>query len=713
MARMLPAMQPRNTGSKAEERVFALLRDGLSDDFTVIHSLPWLCAAVRRIRRDYAPTGEVDFVIVHPDMGVLALEIKGGGYRVESGQFVPNFQTDDGRLRDPVRQLRHNVHGLSAWLHRAESLSIRIGYAWVFPGSNFGDTVPSPAMVDFSNGRPERIVIDQSELPRLAARIQEVYQFWLSAEGCHPLGARRAHKIVHALCPFVDGVPPWLLRVHMDGIEWLGLTPEQSQVLERDGAQQRSLVTGWPGTGKTLLALELARRAAGNTLLVVFNNLLADHLRRSLAPKGARCRVVTWHQLCGEAGQHLERSIPSFQEVKDEELADVMTQAVSQGFLCGFDQLVIDEAQALHAGWGEALAIAFQGKPIHAFCDESQVFGFERDRVTLAGLETLIGTRAYHLSVVLRMPTVVSQRLRTARPPANVQPSFPRPIEPDALQELACNDPAQALRKLHDELKTQGVPSPDIVVLSRLSIDSLDPGFVATVQDLGLRHLTVARFRGLEAPVAFIVGCEDMSDNELTCAYSRATTLCVAHYKLETLAKLASDERASHSKLVALVQSEPSVRKARQDYERARLTRHLIGRHVRANEDIGSVRLGWSHDWEGWLVELQDDDDPAGTWVDYLALFYPWPVFVWYRASWMEVHRVEPVQQLEDEISLRPNRLWVCQTCNRPWPLAGLALMDAEQRCARCGDEEHFDDDFEETPKPSAKRTGRAHLARA
>lgn len=49
MAKMIPAFGPIDNNSHGEKTVYTLLKEGLSDDFTVIHSLPWLSAATRNL----------------------------------------------------------------------------------------------------------------------------------------------------------------------------------------------------------------------------------------------------------------------------------------------------------------------------------------------------------------------------------------------------------------------------------------------------------------------------------------------------------------------------------------------------------------------------------------------------------------------------------------------------------------------------------------
>ena len=80
---MIPHLGPAPTNSRAEQLVYHLLKDQLGDGFTVIHSLPWLSAAAREMAGVKAVTGEIDFLIVHPNLGVLAVEVKGGAHKVQ------------------------------------------------------------------------------------------------------------------------------------------------------------------------------------------------------------------------------------------------------------------------------------------------------------------------------------------------------------------------------------------------------------------------------------------------------------------------------------------------------------------------------------------------------------------------------------------------------------------------------------------------------
>ena len=141
----------------------------------------------------------------------------------------------------------------------------------------------------------------------------------------------------------------------------LSLTQEQYDVLDNLELNDRCLFEGAAGTGKTLLALEYARRSAGtgaHVLFVCFNRLLGDWIRR----EASDTNVVagTWHSIArslimdstvgseflakeetagqsGRSSEFFELEFPFYAELAVEELGQQ------------FDTLVVDEAQDLIA----------------------------------------------------------------------------------------------------------------------------------------------------------------------------------------------------------------------------------------------------------------------------------------------------------------------------------------------------------------------------
>src|SRR5437868_314436 len=88
MARMFPewisdAQRETNPARKAEFKVYDTLAHELSDDWYVFYSSVWTWTE----NKNRLSTREEDFVIAHPQMGILLLEVKGGRIGVENGEW--------------------------------------------------------------------------------------------------------------------------------------------------------------------------------------------------------------------------------------------------------------------------------------------------------------------------------------------------------------------------------------------------------------------------------------------------------------------------------------------------------------------------------------------------------------------------------------------------------------------------------------------------
>ena len=60
--------------SQAEAKVYRALRDGLPQDFTVLFQVGWIL----RREEEQAKDGETDFLVCHPELGYVCIEVKGG-----------------------------------------------------------------------------------------------------------------------------------------------------------------------------------------------------------------------------------------------------------------------------------------------------------------------------------------------------------------------------------------------------------------------------------------------------------------------------------------------------------------------------------------------------------------------------------------------------------------------------------------------------------
>lgn len=664
MAKMIPQFGAAPTDSRSEPLVYGMLRDGLSNEFTVIHSLPWLCAATNEIDESFvAPTGEIDFLVLHPTLGILAIEVKGGRYKIEGAAFV---LLHSGERVDAVRQTRRNTHGLARWLAGKSVIHYRIGYALCFPDSHFEPSQLPPGLVDPSGTTLKPITLTFGDMPCLAARIKDVMSYWHGVLRTRPLGEDKINEICDALCPGFDGSPEWGQRVLFDNHFWLRLTAEQSSVVNKVLASDRSIITGWPGTGKTLIGIEVGRRLKGlgiRVAVVTYNSMLANYLSKQIGD--SNCDVFTWHKLCSKARTFVGLPSPgSDNDWFQDECATDLQSAIKKGVLGTYDALILDEAQALRPEWCSLLVNWFSGKKIVALCDETQVFSFEKERTTLAALSGILGgVQPFHLTIVMRMPRAVTDRLIEVLP-SPLQLTSPREFDAATVRELVVGDFETCLTVITDELFSSGIHVDEIVVLSKYSNLTLEVDHFVQKHP-GICQITVSRFRGMEAPVVIVVSADEFSDQELFCAYSRATTLCFVLFSASGL--LQPKEGGFLPGVVGKSENREIIEKLRYQSHTGTLLR---GHPQRSIEGICSVSISWSKEWMCWLVQCARAS-PMMLWVDFLATSYTWPVLFWHEDS---QNSAGLVQRNLDEYSASIARVDIkfCQECdqNTPWVYA-------------------------------------------
>src|SRR5438034_3474047 len=170
-------------------------------------------------------------------------------------------------------------------------------------------------------------------------------------------------------------------RAHISAEDRVMLDAGQLAIL--DGLQENSrvLVEGAAGSGKTLLAREVALRLAGagrRVLLLTFTEALAHWLRESTTAAGLEVAPLQRFALCllGRAG--LGGSPPSdasgWEDVSLRAAADALPRLDAPG-----DAVILDEAQDLAAGDWVLIEELAREKPLWAFHDPAQRYWTERE----------------------------------------------------------------------------------------------------------------------------------------------------------------------------------------------------------------------------------------------------------------------------------------------------------------------------------------------
>jgi hypothetical protein len=270
--------------SDAERKLFEMLREvELGGGAVALHSqnLP---------EHDYKEWCEIDYVLILPE-GVFALELKGGRVtRNGSGiwEFTDRFGNIHKKSEGPFDQASSGKYALKKALESALGASnlSHVSFGW---GAVFPDTVHVPRLTE----TPDETVIDASGCKTpvsLEASLQKLAAYWFKKKKYYKrLSREEMHEIHMALRPTFELIPALSARVDEVYRKMVGMTERQFEIVDAVDESDRIICTGGAGSGKSLVAMEVARREAQKERKVAFvspGGLFGAHVRESLVPAG-------------------------------------------------------------------------------------------------------------------------------------------------------------------------------------------------------------------------------------------------------------------------------------------------------------------------------------------------------------------------------------------------------------------------------------------
>jgi len=511
MANMWPRYMPNwvlnDPRRGAEVRVFQELENIFGDDWYIFYSRPWWGISPKGAEID----GEADFILAHKDLGVLFIEVKGGGvnYDPEKDQWhsIDSFGILH-KIKDPVKQAMTCKH---KFLDRLKKIPewpknfIKFRHGVIFPDSS------SPQNNSQTIGLYEKFIFCFSD------EFDHNLKNWIEKRlADHPQlyeGKREVGPGEDGLTTILSLVAnPISLRVplkrevegDLDTIDTL-LTGAQLSIINFIDSVPRALIEGGAGTGKTLLAAEMAARYSEKGKHILFtcrSAPLASFLKERLK-NFENIEVLNFENL----------SVKIEESIKDKNLNNINS----------WDVVIVDEGQDFDWEWWDLINSISSKKEslLRVFADSNQAVYRLRD-----DLVTRLNVQSFPLRINLRNTKSIAEVTNHLYKGPLIEAPGPKGEWPELNLTKDLNEGVQlALMTVKNLIKEELTPpnmitvlTPNAEVREQVISNLYKINIPATnAMKIGKTSITVevaARFKGLESPIILLISDRELAKNQ-------------------------------------------------------------------------------------------------------------------------------------------------------------------------------------------------------
>ena len=333
MAIMIPS-SPRECKEESLEKYIFECLSKLPDEYYVFHSFSTL-----QIKEGVLEEHETDFVIFNKYYGVLCIEAKAGHvyfdheWKYSNGDVMkhggPFRQADDNKWR-----LFHAAEECEAIKHFYKKCAYRFGVC--FPSLTKDDVDE----LTFSLEARKELVINKTDLEtNPVKKIEAIMTMPLEYKTNKTLTDEEANLFLSEfLCPEADVVPTTTIELDSKRSLFSRLLRDQAMVLDFLDEQDSVVINGAAGTGKTLVAIEKAKRLASNkekVLFLCYNSELKEYLEKTYSNT-----YINFYTLAGFVTKLTKSSGDDY-----EEAAELLLEYTDKPNDFEYRHIIIDEGQ--------------------------------------------------------------------------------------------------------------------------------------------------------------------------------------------------------------------------------------------------------------------------------------------------------------------------------------------------------------------------------
>ncbi|MDR3259188.1 MAG: NERD domain-containing protein [Fusobacteriaceae bacterium] len=536
---MIPNIISPEIKSGAERKIFEWFKNSTdTTDWIILHSL----GIANHSTLIY---GEIDFLVLAPKLGIFALEVKGGRVGRADGvwSFTNRYGNTNTKSRSPFEQAHEGIFSIMEAIKKTGN--IRLSSLLFGSGVMFPDIVFETEGVDTHQWQ----VFDRRDGENVGAFIRRLAENcrreWQETYKSFPADKTPDVQAIKDLAQFLRGdfdkVVPLASRIQDAEKELIKLTSEQLLCLDSLEDNPRCLIHGAAGTGKTLLALENAKRSiisGEKTAFFCFNVMLGDWVKKSFESSGILPNFAgTFHDFLLQTIKNtgIQVTIP-LQDIEQSQfwqidLPMMFFEAVEKNPI-RFDKIIIDEAQDLITSeylevFNEILENGIARGKWTMFADFSRQAIF-LDNVSSEKLKDMIASCAsytnYHLHVNCRNTKQIGSAIQ-ALTGFDTKAYINTAIDGCPVRYCTWHnieDQKEQLETILSNLiQKEGIAAEDITILSPVHkeksvVDSISHKITNyEVQHKGLTFSTIRRFKGLENAVIILTDVTSFDNSKV------------------------------------------------------------------------------------------------------------------------------------------------------------------------------------------------------
>lgn len=548
---MVPPLAHAGTLSVGERELFRRIKDDpATQDWIVLHSLDIA-------RHSTQQAGEADFVVVVPGKGVLCLEIKAHRHvRRDRGLWFYGSQPKNPDARGPFKQSADAMHSLRNRVRNRDHSLARVVF-WsgvIFTSVNFrvqSEEWHDWQVIDASSLRSRPIsALIHAMLERARDHLVASGAGWFDPTTNEPT-EEQCERLLQLLRPNFEMFESPRARLLASTAELKRYTAEQFIALDAMESNPRVIFDGPAGTGKTLLAIETARRAQSRgrkVLLLCYNRLLGVWLERETDALCPGVVASTFHKyMLTVIGNTLPPGDVAAEFWEAELPMRTIDELLANSAGAQFDEIVVDESQDLMRDqYLDVIDLILKGGlaagrwRFFGDLEGQAIYGTSND--PLSGLLRRTGpVPRYGLRVNCRNTPRVAELVQTL---GGLTPPYSRILRPDDGIEpeirYYASPAAQStvLTGILDALYGDGFRGKDLVILSSRAVSPCAAGIasppwcdrlrpLSPTADASYGYCSIHAYKGLEAGAVIVTDVERLSGQDasmlLYVAATRAT----------------------------------------------------------------------------------------------------------------------------------------------------------------------------------------------